>query len=248
MQFSDTTNKNGIIQDIEQWAGLTDGTISGNATQLKIVTAWVNGEFDGILPSILSYTDFPRWDDTNHSDKPVGKFDMTSGINNYTVLTDDNSLDILNIVAVRILQSSSSTDYVDLERITLDDPRARDALSPDSGNSGIPTGFVEHGNTIYFDKKPSYTATNGVKVYFEREQSYFASSDTTKEAGIPKPFHRLLPLRTARRWLLIYKPDNTVLLANINAEIVRVERELMDMIELRNPTRRRMVAGQHSNK
>lgn len=240
MNFSDTTNKNGIIQTIEFWCGMSDGYISNDATLLKQMTARVNSGFDRILPLVLSYTDFLRFDDTNHTDLPVGTFNLVSGQSDYTITADDNSLAILNIIAVTILQSSSSTTYVDLERITLDDRRALNAISPNTSDSGVPTGFVENGNTIFFDVKPNYNATNGGKIFFEREPSYFASTDTAKQPGVPKPFHDLLALYPAYDWLLVFKNDNTALITRLEAQITRRERELSDMIDKRNPTVRRM--------
>lgn len=243
MQYSDTTNKDGIIQTIEFWCGLSDAEISGDATKLKRFTGRVNRAFDKVLPLVLSYTDHLRFDDPNHSDAPIGTFDLESGKGNYTVDTDDNSLAILNIVNVSILTGSSATEYQPLERVTLDDPRAPRMLSPNPSDSGVPTAFLEHDNTIFFDKKPNYNATAGGKIIFEREPSYFTSSDTTKQPGIPKPFHELLALYPSHDYLIVYKPDNQMLITRVENEITKQEKNLSDMVSKRNPTRGRITTS-----
>lgn len=246
MQFSDTTNKNGIIQTIERWTGLGDATISGDATLLKQITASVNDAFDEVLPYIYSLTDKPRWDDINHTDLPIGTFNIVSGQQDYSVTADDNSLDILNLTGVRILTSSSGLDYESLEKMTGDDERAETAMSPDSSDMGIPTHYLEVGNVIFLYPKPNYSATNGAKIFFEREPSYFASSDTTKEPGIPKPFHSLLAFIAAHEWLVLYKNDNTTAISRLEKKISDKKEQLDDIISKRNRTRSRISTSYQS--
>lgn len=248
MPFSDTTGKAGIIQTIEFWTSIGDGGISGNATLLKIFTGLTNGAYDRLMPLLLSYSNKLRWDDVNHTDLPVGTISIVSGQADYTITQDDNSLDILNITDVRIFESSSSTEYVTLKEMTIDDPRALDAMSPNPTNTGIPTIFLKRGNTIHLYLEPNYSATNGLKIFFEREQSYFISTDTTKEAGIPRPFQGLLPLYAAYDWLLVNKPVNNILITHIESQIEKREQSLRDIISFRNPIRNRIGVNQDSNK
>lgn len=241
MPFSDTTNKNGIIQTIEFWTGLGDTGISSNSTLLKVITARVNQGFDRLMPLLLSYCDHLRWEDTNHTDKPIATFNLVSGQPDYKFTTDDNTLNVLNITDVRIYQSVTATDYVTLGRMTMDDERAVTAMSPNTNDTGTPTHFLEHGNVLYLYPKPNYAATNGIKVFFERDPSYFASSDTTKSPGIPRPFHYLLALYAAHDWLVVNKPANTVVITRIEAEIAKGTKQLSDLISARTPTRVKMT-------
>lgn len=249
MDFSDTTGKGGIIQRCEGWCGLGDGGISGNATLLKIFTAMVNEAFDELMPLLLSYSShIIRWDDETNTDHPIATFNLTSGQADYTASVDDNSLAILDIKAVRILTSSSATSYTDIELITLDDDRAITAMTPNSTDVGVPTGWVKRGNTIFLTPKPNYSATSGIKILFERVQNYFASNDTTKEAGIPRIFHPLIPMIASHAWLLINRPENTALLTRLEAKTIDMKRNLRDLISQRAPSRGRMVAAYHDNR
>lgn len=240
MTFSDTTAKNGAIQTCEFWTNLGDAGISGDATLLKVFTARINEAFDRLMPFLLSWGSVLKWDDLNQTDLPIGTFNIVSGQSDYTIATDDNSLDILNITNVQILPSATATVYMDVKEMTMDDPYAIHAMAPASTDTGTPTHFLKRGNTIHFWPQPNYSVTSGGKIFFEREQSYFVSTDTTKEAGIPKPFHGLLPLYASYDWLLVNKPANAELITRIEAQISRRERELRDAISGRFPAREKL--------
>lgn len=237
--FSDTTNKNGLIQIFEFWTRMKDGTVSGNATLLKQITARINSAFERIMPILLCYSDHIRWDDINHTNKPVGTFNIVSGQADYKITADDGSLDILNVTDVRILTSSSGTEYETLEKMTLDDATVLDAVSPNPSNTGVPTHWVENGNIIYLYPEPDYSATNGAKVFFSRIQDYFTSSDTTQEPGIPQPFHELLALHAALDWNMVNRTSDGNLITLLRERIKGMEDNLRDFTALRNPTRTR---------
>lgn len=248
MPFSDTTNKNGIIQAIEFWTGLGDAYISGDTTQLKIFTARVNEAFERLMPLLLSYTDHIRWDDVNNSDIPVGTFNLVSAQSGYTISQDDNTLDILNITDVRILPASGSSIYQTITKMSIDDPNALSAMSPNSSEVGIPTYWLERGNTIFFYPQPNYSATAGAKIFFERQQSVFLTSDTTKEAGIPRPFIGLLPLYAAYDWLIVNTPENVMVIQRIEAQIAKREQSLKDITSIRYPTKANMAAAKQTDR
>ena len=239
--FSDTTNLNGLIQIFERQTGLGNTAVSGNANLLKIVTALFNDSFDEIMPLLLSYSDHMRWDDLNHTDLPIGTLNIVSGQADYSVAVDDNSLDILNIINVRIYTTSSGTEYETLTRMTIDDERALDAMSPNPSNTGVPSHWLENNNVIFLYPEPNYSATNGVKIFFEREQDYFASTDTTAEPGIPKPFHNLLADIASHAWLTEYDSSKTTLITRLEAKIDKRSKALTRLIEPRNPTRKIMT-------
>lgn len=241
--FSDTTNKNGLIQEIEFWCGLNDGQISGDATLLKVTTARINAGFDRIMPFLYSYSDYLKWDDQNHTDLPVGTINIVSGQADYTIASDDNSLAILNITNVQILVSPTGTQYFELQEMTTDDYRSRYATSPSTTDTGVPSHFYPKGNTIFLWPKPNYSATSGAKLFFEREASYFASTDTTKEAGIPRPMQALLPLYASYDWLIVNKPDNQVLITRVEDQIRKREQALQRIINARFP-RRAIITSQ----
>lgn len=236
MVFSDTTNKNGLVQLFEFWARMPDGTATG--TLLKQITARINSAYDNIMPLLLQFSDKVRFDDTlNIGDRPIGLINMASGQSDYTIYTDDNTIAILNMTDVRILQSSTGTQYFTLEKMTADDDRALEAMSPNPTVTGTPTHYLESGNTIFLYPKPNYSATNGIQLFFQRDFDRFTSSDTTQEPGIPTPFHELLVLYAALDWNMVNRSEDASLLNRIQQRITRKEDDLKTMIALKHPTR-----------
>jgi hypothetical protein len=233
--FSDTTNKNGLIQIYEFWTRQQDGSTTG--TSLKQATSRINAGFERIMPILLAYNDQIRWDDLNHTDAPIGYVNLVANQNDYKITADDNSLDILNITKVRIKTTSAATLYTELERITADDPRVAQILSPDTSVTGLPSAFLELSNRIYLDVLPNVSVTNGIEIFFGREQSYFVSTDTTKEPGIPKPFHELLALYAALDWNRVNRTDDPALIRELKEEIAKQEYNLKTFINMQNPAR-----------
>lgn len=239
MVFSNTTTQGGLVQRFEFWTRNPYGS-SGNT--LKTITNNINGAFDEIMPLLLMLnSDHIRWDDFNHTDRPWGTLNLVSGQSDYTISEDDNALDILNLTNVRIYENATSTEYVELQRMLIDDPRTLDALSPNPSVTGVPTHFVEQGNSIFLYPNPNYSATNGIQIFFEREQSYFTSSDTTKEPGFPKPFHEILAMIGALNWILVNKPQDVSIINVLRENIARMKKQLKVMIDLRNPRHAQMT-------
>ncbi len=241
MVFSDTSNKNGLIQTIEFWTRHPDAGISGDATLLKQITTRINSAFEKIMPLLLLYSDHIRWDDSNHTDAPIGTTNLVANQNDYKFAEDDNSLDILNITNVRILHATGDTRYHELRRVTADSPRVPEMLAPDSEITGIPSDFLELGGRIYLDRIPDYSATAGLQIFFGREQVYFTSADTTAEPGIPKPFHELLALHASLDWILVNRPSDGNTIGLLRETIKGMEEKLKNFIDLRNPTKVKMT-------
>lgn len=230
-----------MIQKFEFWTRQPDGTVSGTTALLQQVTGLINSGFDHFMPLLLSYDDYIRWDDTNHTDKPSGKINLVSGQSDYKITTDGNSLDILNFAKVRVLQSSTATNYVELEKMTLDDERVADAISPNPSITGVPEYWLENGNKIFLYPAPNYSATNGIQLFFERKQKVFVYTDTTREPGIPSPFHELPVLYGALEWNSVNRANDISLLNSIKQLIAEKRHDIERIISLRNPTRRKLT-------
>jgi hypothetical protein len=248
MQLSNTTSQAGLVQRVERYTRRPYGS-SGD--ELKEIINDINEAFADLMPLILQFNDQMRWDDLNHTDAPIGTINIVSGQEDYKITVDDNSLDILNIVKVRIYPSASATEYEELQRMTPDHPLFANALDPATGETGTPSHFVELGNVIYLYPSPNYAATNGIQIFFQRQQSYFTvtgtSGDDTTEPGIPLPFHELLALKAAHKWTIVNRTDDTNLLSSLNAMISRKEKELRDFTNARHPSRARMTTRLEDN-
>ena len=219
LQFSDTTNKSGIIQVIERYCKFVDGWISGNASRLKEFTSEVNIALDYVWTCIFKVGGTWQFDDSNHTDYPIITTNLVSGQRDYAFTTDENSNLILDIYRVVVAQPDGT-----LKEITPVDAQSGDYSGFYDGLNigGTPSKYDKTANGIFLDAIPNYTIANGIKVYINREGSYFLTSDTTKKAGFAGIFHELLALIPAFK----YAPE--VELKRIEGRMVKMESDLKD--------------------
>lgn len=197
MQYSDTTNKNGLIQDCEVLLNFPDAGISGDSTLLKQMTGLLNQAYLKTIAYALDLDPKWTWDDSNYSDLPIGSATLVSGQEDYTLpaaTTSGNASTLLKVLKIAVLDTSgieivlqpTSMSEADLNRLYT--------------SGGVPAYYRLIGNTVKLFPKPltgSVTLSSGLKVYFQRSPDLFTSSDTTQQPGLPEPFHRMLTLEAS---------------------------------------------------
>ncbi len=222
MQFSNTTDNNGIVQ---QTRNLTRVDSNQWPTQ-KIVNSsnsWLDFLCGYAIGSDIRF----RWDDTNHTDLPEGTRELTINVSDYSFRTDENANRILTLLGVSILQNSK---YVPLTPVDRNDPYYESA---DFGQiTGTPTQYDKIAdNIIRLDRKPSATVASGLKFYFQRSPSYFVAADTTKQPGFASVLHRGFVIASAYDCALTLGLPNVQFLA---AERQREEENVRQHFESRN--------------
>lgn len=126
-----------------------------------------------------------RWDDTNHTELPEGKLDLTVDVTDYSFLTDEQGNKILTLVKVEMLTDGY---YNPLYPIDKGDARYDENFGQ---ISATPTYYEKIAdNVIRLDTKPTATVTDGLRFTFQRTPSYFAATDTTKTPGVAPVLHR----------------------------------------------------------
>jgi len=227
MVFSDTTTKQGIIQEIESILFSSNyGTISGDTTLLQTFTRYTNQALDAVTVKLLESDNRWQFDDSNYTDQPVGVANLVNGQQDYQILTTH-----LKILGVSIKDNSGKfykLKQIDPVDLTQDQQTFMDAPSS-------PQWYDLRGNSIFLYPAPangSVTLTGGLKVYFQRPLQYFATSDTTKQPGFPSVFHRLIPLWAA----FYYCQANSISekLATVAVELKMAEDELQGFMTRRN--------------
>ena len=220
---------------------MRDGDISGDSTLLKVFTSRVNRRLDRYLGMLGAGSHLSKTDDTNYTEHPFSYFDVIDGQCDYQFLTDEDGNTILDITAVLIKPSDSSTTFRKLDRITLDDKDAELIMSPNATQGGVPSGYLERNNTIFFDPSPNYNASQGGKLFYKRVPSYFVSTDTTKEPGISTQFHEMIAVAVSYDHLLVHKSNSTVEITRVESELDKWEREFRVYAELRSPSKHRII-------
>lgn len=194
MQFSDTTNRTGIIQLIEDLTGTQSATTSSYPLASK--TRDVNNAYANYFR--IGFEAEGRWqlDDTNQNDYPIITDNLIANQQDYSFVTD-GSTPANQILDVYRVEVKDSTGFA-YELIPIDQFDIKgQALTEFMKDAGIPKYYDKTANGLILYPKPNYNYTEGLRIYYNRTPSYFLSTDTTKKPGIPDFFHEYLAYKPA---------------------------------------------------
>lgn len=188
MIFSDPTTKQGIVQDAYFEAGA-----DANSYPIEDVTRNANTGLDTVVSLILGADGKWQFDDSNATDLPIGETDLISGQQDY-------SFDEEYLVIKSIECSDSQGNWSRLIPIDNNDVLRTQAMSNLSLTDGVPRYYDKMGESILLYPAPSYNrrlvqeGEAGLRAYFQRKINYFETTDTTKEPGFAKIFHKYISL------------------------------------------------------
>ena len=179
-QFSETTNNTGIVQQVRDMCRVD----SSQWPTSRIVNS-ANNWLDKVTGYAIGADRRFQWDDTNHTELPEGKRDLTVSVTDYSFLLDEQGNTILTLTKVEILNGGY---YEELQPVD----KSEDSYDESFGQvSGTPTQYDKIAdNIIRLNAIPTATVTNGLRLTFQRTPSYFASTDTTKSPGVAPILHR----------------------------------------------------------
>ncbi len=221
LQFSNTSEKSGILQRIERRCKLADGYITGNTTRLKEWTSNVNVALIKVLSIIFKSSGRWQFDDSNHTDYPIITTNLVDGQRDYAFTTDEGGNLILDIYKVMVKDEAGI--YYEIYPVDQQSDADMSGFYSGLNVEGLPSRYDKTGNGIFLDAIPSYNSTNGLKIFINREGSYFASSDTTKKPGFAGLFHEYLVLHPAYE----YACTNSLASKNdLKNELLEMERDI----------------------
>lgn len=187
-QFSDTSvEKRGYIQNCEINCFGDNGYthITGNASLLAIFTNLLNEAFSRYADLAMKALGW-NFDDTNYTTVPVATANLVDGTQGYNLATSH-----IRLLSVEVKDSASGNwrllkEIDEKEFVARGESLSAHYDSAGTAQEGVPEEYNIIGTSLYLYPTPSYNSTNGIKVRFQRPPSYFATTDTTKEAGIPE--------------------------------------------------------------
>lgn len=237
LQFSDTTNRRGIIELIDDILG-TDSTQYSTAKK----TRDVNLAIDRVLSLIFEVGGTWQFDDSNHTDYPIITTNIVSGQRDYSFTSDGNNNLILEVY--RVLVADSSGNFFDVNPVDVSSGYAPAGFTDGSNTGGLPNTYDKLGNGIFLDPIPNYNRTGGLKVYINREASYFTTSDTTKKPGFAGIFHEYCALLPAYK----YARDNSMAIANsLKNDVAEMENAIRDYYKSREKDVRKQFIPKVNN-
>lgn len=218
MQFN-PGNGQGIVDDI-------DFLIGTDSTSYPIVqkTRNINNAFDKVASLIMRSDGKWEWDDNNFDTLPIGTTDLVANQVDYEVSVDD----FLEILRVEIIQQNG--DFLFANPISYED-RFGVAMTEWQKTPGQPMYYDKVGSSLMLYPTPNFGYVGGLRVYFKRNPSYFTTSDTTKEPGFAKTFHKLLSYYAAIDYCIANSMEKK--LTVLYAEVQRMEKALQDYFATR---------------
>jgi len=217
MQFSDTTNKRGLIQHIERVVFDGEyGAITGNTERLQTFTEYINDVLNEIANTIMTLDNVWQWDDTQYTDYPIATTTLNGGQQDYLF-----EVTFLKILGVEVRDSAGNyrklkpLDFTRIKQRTYSVTEFREV-------DGFPEYYDLRSNSIFLYPAPSddqVTNTAGLKVYYQRPPVLFDATDTTEVPGIPSTFHSLIGDMAGLRYA-----EDALLERKVNTLAPRVQR------------------------
>ncbi len=199
MQFYNTSDTyRSLVHEL--WS-LCDADI--NSYPLADATRRINAALEELIGEIINSDGTWEWDDTNHTDLPVGTGNLVADQSSYSFTSE-----YLEVRQVKIKDQNGNwlpplkpIDYRDFKDVSIEEYFE---------TSGTPEYYDIVGDTIRLYPAPAtanVTATAGLKVNFSRSADLFTTSDTTQEPGLPSTHHVLLAYMAAIPFCIGYKKD-----------------------------------------
>ena len=226
MVYSDTTNKLGIIQAIDDYVD-TDSSSYPTAQKTRNVNRW----YRRLIALILKVDGRWVWDDLNKTTLPIATADLAEGQKDYEFDTA-----FLDVTSVEIKDSAgnwSKLKYLNPREYT-------GSIQERFETNGQPEYYTQFGESLYLLPATNYSISGGLAVFHKRSADYFSASDTTKEPGFAEIFHDYLALGPALDYANQYKPDRVPMLLN---HIKDMEKALTQYYGTRGKDRQTRIRG-----
>lgn len=190
LQYSDTTNKLGLLQDCEFSLNFQDGAITTDTSYLKpTITRLLNIWYQKIITMIFASQDGMTWDDSNASDYPIATTSLVANQQDYQLPV---SLNLLRVQTVNVSYDGGTTWHRASPFNKNESIQPLDTTDiADNFTIANPFYSIEN-NALFLYPLPTANSTNGLKIWFQRGPLEFNTSDTTKQPGIDPAFHGMI--------------------------------------------------------
>jgi len=220
MQFNDTSNYSGIIQQID-FLLFGDGTTNNTDYALDDRVREINNAYDEAVAELFKADPNFIWDDTTNSDFPIAKLNLTANQDHFTI--PDASL-----VVHRIRVKDSNGEWQTLT------PKTRSELSDSElEDTGSPDKYYKLDNAFFPRPIPDYSSTLGIEIEFQRGANHFDSADTTETPGFASIFHEFLPVGAALKYAIANGMSEKI--KTLSSEKERIRKEMRTHYERRSP-------------
>ena len=200
MKFTEATNKNGLLQDVDFFCGSTSATYP---TLDK--TRNINQAYHNVALLIWQSDHTWNWDDVNQADEAKASRTMANASATYVIPTT-----AFEIKGVEIKDANG--DYHKLKPIKYEDITM--SIEEYMATPNMPREYLLDGNIIRLFPPPAtsnVTLSSGMVLRISRVATEFTSGSST-EPGFPQPFHRILSISAALDFMEGDNPKRNMLI------------------------------------
>ena len=204
MMFSDTTSKQGLIQDVDFLCGSTSASYA-----VADKTRNINVAYNSVSRLIWDAADDWQYDDSNATDLPKVLRTMGHASASYQVPSTSQRIE-------RVEAKSSDGNWRKL--IPIDYRDITVSLDEYHETAGMPIYYDLVGNylTLYPAPSSAYaTLSSGLTLRVSRDVTEFPTTATTTSPGFAKQFHRILSISASMDYLGVVDQSQVRLLAQM---------------------------------
>ena len=183
MQFSETSNDQGMVEDVDSFCGTTNTSYPINDK-----TRNINAHYNAVVALIWESVDGWQYDDSNLTDLPIATTTLVAAQQDYELPSTAQRIERVEVL-------NSGSNYQKLRQIDWHDMDV--ATSEYMETDGMPLYYDLVGRSVFLYPAPSaacVTLAAGLKLYFSRNVDEFTPGDTSQEPGFARAFHRILSL------------------------------------------------------
>ena len=193
MIFSDTTNLQGLIQDIDFRSSTDD-----NDYPIKDKTRNINIAYDSLITFINLKSKKIKWADINLS--------APYNLKDYALVSGSSLVEIDEVNKFQRAEVKDSegkwTEVNLISRENIDG-----AVQEFKKEDGIPKYITIDGDSLTLYPAPNYSQVDSLRIYDQPEVTLFTSSDTTEKPILPRFASVLLSVNASIDYCSMYKEE-----------------------------------------
>lgn len=186
MEFSNSVNKNGLVEDTDFLCGTNSDTYP-----LADKVRNINNHYLNVNRLIWEVAEGWQYDDSNKTDLPIATTTLTHNQKNYTIPSTAQRVQ-------RIEVKDINGNWRVLDQIDVNDIKS--SINDYMEMAGMPVQYDIIADSVFLYPSPSSAycfGTDDMQIYFDRCVTEFTTASTTASPGFAAPFHRILSLGAA---------------------------------------------------